>query len=480
MRIRTWLLLAFFIVMVLPLVSAYLLYVSIMTYHNERKVEEYAEMYIILNEITPQLQDATLYEKRETKESLIPYITDDVHITLYNDGGFVLYSSKDGRVTSHQVSRDHLFANLYEFQHKLHSVVYKEPVFDGKKVVGFYEITIKRDELLKAIVKRTWITGGLFVVTFIAIYAVVAFLVQRRINNRLHRLMDEMSAFARGEQVLAKEKSSDEIGELHRHFYVMKDKIEQAQREVEREQKAKEYLIATISHDLKTPLTAIKAYAELLQSDHSTKEERKQYNEVIVDKAAFMQQMLEDLASHALLQSENYTLELVHVDGEEFFDMLISDYEPLCKEKSLQLTVRNNVTGTYAVHPKQWVRVADNLVTNAIRHAPSGGNIVIAALSSFESHLLAPYVYESYTFDFSKYAYFIVQNDGVGIDKAEIEKLFYPLYQLDDARSKVNDQGTGLGLAITKQIVEKHGGKVTALSKIDEGACFICSIPRGD
>lgn len=209
-----------------------------------------------------------------------------------------------------------------------------------------------------------------------------------------------MSAFARGYKVMNDEKSDDEIGNLHRHFHRMKDQVEQAQKERLQEQRAKEYLVATISHDLKNPLTAIKAFAELLQESRFTSDEQKAYNEVIVQKVDFMRQMLDDLASYVILQSKNFSIELVDFDGNEFFDIITSGYEPLGQDKSLRLTVYNNVTGTYAVHPKQWIRVADNLMTNAIKYTPRRGNIVICALSERKENLLKQYVVESFTFQF--------------------------------------------------------------------------------
>ncbi|HLR69919.1 MAG TPA: HAMP domain-containing sensor histidine kinase, partial [Pseudogracilibacillus sp.] len=93
-------------------------------------------------------------------------------------------------------------------------------------------------------------------------------------------------------------------------------------------------------------------------------------------------------------------------------------------------------------------------------------------------HWLFEYVRKSYTFNFSKFAYIIVQNEGEGISEDKIDYLFDPLYQVDQARSKKDAHGTGLGLSITRQIIEKHGGTVDAISKENSGACFICSIPK--
>ena len=136
--------------------------------------------------------------------------------------------------------------------------------------------------------------------------------------------------------------------------------------------------------------------------------------------------------------------------------------------------------GKHLVSPKQLMRVADNLMMNAIQHTYESGKIWIVTLS--EKRQL-----DEWLFDFvrtvhfhliSRYTYLIVQNEGEGIQKKNIHYLFEPLYQVDQARSKKDAHGTGLGLSITKKIIEKHGGNVVVFSKLNVGACFICAIPK--
>ncbi|RKJ23643.1 sensor histidine kinase, partial [Butyricicoccus sp. 1XD8-22] len=142
----------------------------------------------------------------------------------------------------------------------------------------------------------------------------------------------------------------------------------------EKEQREKEYMIATISHDLKTPLTSISAYAESLFSERElTIKERDEYRQIIMEKAQYMKQMIDDLLMYTLLQSPSYEMEFVEVEGNEFFDMLVSDYEPLCRKKKIRLNVSSNVIGNYQVNPKQLMRVCDNLMSNAISHTPIEG-----------------------------------------------------------------------------------------------------------
>lgn len=479
MKIKTWLLLSYFIVMTLPLVAVYFLYAWVTSYHDEKQVEEYFQVYETIHHITPHLESPELYEARTEKNEMDELQTNGITISLYNRDGILLYGEETE--IYHTVPKDILFQNLYELNQELRFFTYKQPVFQNGDLIGLYEIKVPREELMENIIRRGWIVTTVFITSFILIYAIMAFILHRRLDKRLQELMSEMSAFASGTVKSETATGKDEIGELKQHFYAMRKQILAAQEVIQMEQQAKEYMVATISHDLKTPLTSIKAYAESLDTaENLTEEDRRLYRQVIIEKADFMKQMIDDLITHTLLQKQDYELALVPVDGAEFFDMLVSGYEPLCAEKQIQLIIQSNVIGMYAVHPEQLVRVVDNVMTNAIRHAKMSGRVWLAAQSKQmdETEWLFDAVTDNFTFDYDHYAYIIVQNEGAGIKEENMRYLFDPLYQVDKARSKKADHGTGLGLAITKQIIEKHGGDVYAFSDELHGTCFICSIPK--
>lgn len=479
MKIKTWLLLSYFIVMVLPLIAFYMLFFSVKNYYSEKQVEEYLLAYEQVQKLLPILTDKSLYGANRKTETLEPYINKNTNITLYNRDGLIIFNSRNDIYFGQ--SKDFLLKDLYELKQELRAFTYKEPIFDDNEIIGVFEIEIKRHELMKTIVNRSLAVTVAFVLIFLFIYSAVAYILHRRLNKRLEELMNEMSAFASGDVQLETATGKDEIGELKQRFYAMRKQIIASQEIIELEQRAKEYLIATISHDLKTPLTSIKAYAESLDNDVGlSEEERKMYRKVIIEKADFIKEMLDDLTMHSLLQSQDYELELVPVEGEEFFDMLLSDYDALTNRKDIHLTTTSEAKGLYTVNPQHLIRVVDNLMINAIQHTERNHSIWIGAFSE-EAQVpdwLFPFVKKVVTFQFKQYAYIIVQNEGNGIDKAALEHIFQPLYQVDQARSKKDTRGTGLGLAITKQIIEKHGGTIIGLSELGVGTCFICSIPK--
>ena len=346
------------------------------------------------------------------------------------------------------------------------------------ELVGLYEIQLVRTDWVQGVERRSWLVVGGVIALFIIIYGVVIWFLQRKLNRPLQELMQQMHAFAMGAHVKSNvSMRKDEIGELAQTFLSMQSEIEAARAHLKKEQEQKELMIASISHDLKTPLTSIQAYAESLQNKALSAEEQREYREVILTKADTMKHMLEDLLMYTLLQSTSYDLELVEVYGAEFFDMALSEYEPICIDKGFSLEVKCEVEGFYAVHPKQLQRVIDNLMGNAWNYGKVGSAIGLAAVNAGD--------YPVWCFDFVKSSltkregmYMIVQNSGHGVKEQEIARLFEPTYQADDARTKAGQRGSGLGLNIAKQIIEKHGGTVEMVSQESIGTAVLCWLPR--
>src|SRR5690625_422956 len=227
MRIKTWLLLSYFIVMVLPILAVYFLFVSVTSYNSEKHVEEYFQTYANIQQLVSQLYEPELYGANADEFVLWSLVDDRTELVLYNDDGLILFHSEDESFYS--VPKDKLMQNLYELQEEFLAYTYKEPVFSEHELIGFFEIRITRDELLKTIIHRGWFVTIVFISIFIIIYIVMAYIIHQRVNMRLEQLMDEMSAFASGEVVAETATGSDEIGELKQHFYAMRKQILAAQ-----------------------------------------------------------------------------------------------------------------------------------------------------------------------------------------------------------------------------------------------------------
>ncbi|GAB0169223.1 HAMP domain-containing sensor histidine kinase [Lysinibacillus sp. CTST325] len=475
MKIKTWLLITFFIVMVLPITGAYSLYVWINAYYQDKNVGEYFEKLTELNQVKSVLQNPKYYTKNADVKDIEALTNEHLAITLYSKSDLILYSSNPLKQVFD--SRERIFKGLYELKQNYNAFTYKEPVYQDGELLGVYEIQLVRTDWVKGVESRSWLVIASSIVLFLLIYFAVIMLLNRKLNRPLHELMRQMRAFAKGEHVESNLVArKDEIGELAQTFLAMQDEIETARTHLKAEQQQKELMIASISHDLKTPLTAIQAYAESLQSKALSEEQQDEYRQIILTKSETMKHMLEDLLMYTLLQSTSYHLELVAVDGAEFFEMALSDYDQLCKDQGFMLEVTCDIAGMYAVHPKQLQRVIDNLMSNAWRYGAVGTTIGLAAVNAGQCPI-GCFDFVSPALNKQNGMYIIVQNSGQGVKKEDIEKLFEPMYQADTARTKAGERGTGLGLNIAKQIIEKHGGTVELVSKEGYGTAVLCWLP---
>lgn len=479
MKIKTWLLLTYLLVMLLPLIGVYSLYLSISDYYQDKQVSEYFEKHLALNRIKKIVEQEKLYEQEADFSAIEALVSNEVQITLYGSNGFVFYTSNPVLVQiGNFENKKTLYQGLYEFKQNYRSFTYKEPVYTKGQMTGIYEVTLLRTEWIEQVDKQTYLVAGSIVLLLIIIYSGIVYFLNRRLNRPAKELIQQMKAFAKGESVPSTlHEKKDELGELAWSFRVMQQEIMQAREQIQQQQQQKEFMIASLSHDLKTPLTSIQAYAEGLKNNHITMEEQLDYIEVITNKSEFMKQMLDDLMMYTLLQSPSYELGLVEVDGEEFFDMLLSDYEQVCKEKGFSASTYIQIKGLYEVNPKQLMRVTDNLLANAWRYTEVGGQINITAFEPLAIPVSCPnWMKVHLTKKIG--LYLIVQNSGEGIAPEQMEQLFEPLYQLDQSRSQKGQRGAGLGLSITKQIIEKHHGEVMIASEFKKGTAIICWLPR--
>jgi two-component system, OmpR family, phosphate regulon sensor histidine kinase PhoR len=228
--------------------------------------------------------------------------------------------------------------------------------------------------------------------------------------------------------------------------------------EMEQLSRIRQDFVANVSHELKTPLTSVRGYAEtLLEGGLDDAEHRAQFVRVIRDQAARLQSLVEDLLSLAQLERPDARLRLERFDLREAVERQIANLRDRAERAGLQLEL---------VGPPQPVtadrarldQVVANLLDNALKYTEHGG--VRVALGGDDAH-----------------AWCEVQDTGPGIPEDDQARVFERFYRVDKARSREKG-GTGLGLSIVKHIVALHGGEVTVRSTVDRGSTFRFEIPR--
>lgn len=482
MKIKNWLMISYFLVMLLPIAAIYLLYISLSAYDEEQDFKEYFDFQSLVTELESELETVSLYkiQPEENYQHLQELTDDNLKIDLYRYDGVQLFStmSTPGELHFFQVNQESFFQNLNEYQKNPRTYSTKKLVFDDTdRIVGLYEITLGRNAWVETSNQRTimmFVLSGIF---FIALYSVVIFSINRKLNRPLDQLQEHMKAFAAGKELDQQQvQSNDEIGVLITHFEQMKAQILETSDALAKQQQEKEYMVASLSHDLKTPLTVIRTYTEALESDHLSNEEREEYKIILHDKLNHMKQLIEDLSLFTALQSSENMLSTVQVNGNEFFEMLFSGYEEPCSRKDIELTTELSVRNSYMLDPKQMIRLVDNLMDNSIRYTPNQHRIWLAAISS--KRPLPDWLFSEFADDVNLWrengTVMLIQNEGKGIKHSQLENIFKPFYQDDASRGK--GATSGLGLSIAKIIMEKHDGKIKIWSTENKGTLIACWI----
>ncbi|MGD6877063.1 HAMP domain-containing sensor histidine kinase [Bacillus infantis] len=481
MKIKTWLRISYLAVMLLPLLFLFLLYSSISEWDKQRDITEYMEVQQKMQELSPKLDSNDLYKIQPASryEEIKQLSSDKLKISLYRPDGISLFSSLEDLSMNRLQQRrpEDLYKGLNEMEKNMRSYVVKKPVLADGNLIGIYEVTFARQTWMEGVENRTLLYGASLAAFLLAVYAAAALVINRKLNRPLQRLENQMERFAGGMPIEKEQTAGDEIGALYEGFYQMKTQLEKSQKEIVEQQKEKEFILAALSHDMKTPLTVIRAYAEALTGSRPlSAEESSEYKEILLEKLGYMKQLIDDLALYASLQTGQKKIELAEVEGEEFFEYLLSGFEEPCLKKGIRLQVETKVSGMYMLNASQMIRIADNLMANAIRHTGEGSSILSAAVSENES--LPDAVYLPFREELEEWrkdgAILLVQNEGSYIPEQLQKTIFLPFVQGEDSRA--HGGSSGIGLSISKMLLEQHEGKISVWSSEGDGTLFACWI----
>nr|WP_235603353.1 ATP-binding protein [Thermoanaerobacter sp. YS13] len=242
--------------------------------------------------------------------------------------------------------------------------------------------------------------------------------------------------------------------QIEGYVYVLHDITEQHKLDTMRKE-----FVANVSHELRTPLATIKSYVEtLLYSDVDT-EYSKRFLKIIDSEADRMTRLVKDLLLLSKMDSEGSNLKLEHKNLNEVVIYVINRLSIEAHKKNQKLIVDlQEAPRQVYIDKDKMEQVIVNLVTNAIKYTPENG--MIKVITEYDEN----------------FASFIVEDNGIGIPKEDLPRIFERFYRVDKARSRELG-GTGLGLSIVKQIVELHKGEVSIESEVGKGTIVRVKLP---
>ena len=244
----------------------------------------------------------------------------------------------------------------------------------------------------------------------------------------------------------------------------LKNKLQKEKQTTEALLKSREQLIATVSHDLKTPLSTINGYTELFKNTPLS-EKQAFYNKNIGDNATYISKLADDLLDLSKLEAGKLRLEKTAFSLKDIIEQIAEGQRALHKDKPVQLTVSVEENLQSLLHlgdPLRMRQIITNLVSNAFKFTPEGEICISAELTS-----------KATTNDIITIA---VRDTGIGIEKDKQARIFREFTQAD-ADTLQRYGGSGLGLTISKKIALLLGGTLSVTSKPNEGSTFTCVIP---
>ena len=268
-------------------------------------------------------------------------------------------------------------------------------------------------------------------VMVVIIILIITFIYTRQIVLKpINLLIEDIRNYKFGKKP-KKRKVNTEFDLIANEFSNLTDKLDEEKKEQTR-------IIASISHDIKTPLTSIIGYSNLLKDQELNKESKK-YNEKINEKAINIKEILESFDDY-LLNQEKIELNTSLIKIKDIVNELNNDYKIELENNNISFLVTTKIPEQYIkVDILKLKRIFSNMISNSTRYLKDGGKIFVDISS------------------YGDYVKFIVKDNGPGVNKKIIDKIFDPLFTTDNSR-KIS----GLGLSICKEFIEMHGGTLKA------------------
>ena len=338
------------------------------------------------------------------------------------------------------------------------------PVIVNAASVGVVAVPVEAPPLSLVLRDLGPLLATVALILLVAGTAVSALLIFRPVRRRLRELEDAARALGEGEtNARAPEGGGDEVSALARSFNEMASQLEQRTLALEQANRMRRQLLADVSHELTTPLAAIRGYVETLGMPDVplSAEARMRYLGIVGDETVRLEHIIGDLLDLARVEGGGGTWRTQQVSVAHLLERVHHRHDPALVERRITLETVQDADVTVIVGDQNRLEQAlQNLVANAIRHTPVGGTVFVRAAMEPAGTTLT------------------VDDTGPGIPPEHLERVFDRFYKVDESRTGTDTpSGSGLGLSIVRAIVVRHGGTVSASNIPGAGARFQIVLP---
>lgn len=232
--------------------------------------------------------------------------------------------------------------------------------------------------------------------------------------------------------------------------------------EQEKEERERRLFVSNVSHELRTPLTSVKSYLEALDEGALYDPVAPDFIKVSLDETNRMMRMVTDLLHLSRIDNATSHLDVELINFTAFITFILNRFDKMRsqeQEKKYELVRDYPITSVWIeIDTDKMTQVIDNILNNAIKYSPDGGKITVSMKTTDDQMILS------------------ISDQGLGIPKEDLPKIFDRFYRVDKARSRAQG-GTGLGLAIAKEIIKQHNGFIWAKSEYGKGSTFTIVLP---
>ena len=232
--------------------------------------------------------------------------------------------------------------------------------------------------------------------------------------------------------------------------------------EQEKEERERRLFVSNVSHELRTPLTSVKSYLEALDEGALYDPVAPDFIKVSLDETNRMMRMVTDLLHLSRIDNATTRLDVELINFTAFITFILNRFDKMRSqddEKKYELVRDYSINSVWIeIDTDKMIQVIDNILNNAIKYSPDGGKITVSMKTTDDQMILS------------------IKDQGLGIPKQDLPKIFDRFYRVDRARSRAQG-GTGLGLAIAKEIIKQHNGFIWAKSEYGKGSTFTIVLP---
>lgn len=290
----------------------------------------------------------------------------------------------------------------------------------------------------------------MYVLFGILVFTVTFMILQEKSLRYITKISDAMQNISEGDlNVTVEVEGDDEFSSMAANLNKMVEDLKELMDKERESERTKNELITNVAHDLRTPLTSIIGYLELLSGDVKLEPEiQKKYINIAYVKTKRLEKLIEDLFGFTKMNYGKLSMHVGQVDVVKLLSQLLEEFYPSFVDKNLSYELQSNVpVKVITADGNLLARLFDNLINNAIKYGADGKRIMVKLHADDDIVTVS------------------VINYGYVIPADELPLIFNKFYRVEQSRS-TNTGGTGLGLAISKNIVDMHGGTITVTSDL--------------